>query len=60
MEEVRRRGLKTWVALDDDARDWPEEIAGNLIATDPLLGISAQGCREQLERWLDQTKPTSA
>lgn len=57
MEEVKRRGLQTWVALDDDERDWPEEVAGNLIVTDSLLGISAAPCREKLERWLDQTHP---
>lgn len=51
LEEVRRRGLSCWVALDDDARGWPEEIGDKLIQTDPVLGISGS-CREQLQRWL--------
>jgi hypothetical protein len=38
LEEVRRRGLTKWVALDDDARDWPEEGADHLIVTDPDSG----------------------
>jgi hypothetical protein len=54
LEEVRRRGLTQWVALDDDTRDWPREAAANLIATDPVLGISGP-CREHLRRWLSDT-----
>jgi hypothetical protein len=53
LEEVRRRELVTWVALDDDARGWPEEIADHLIRTDPVLGLASS--KEQLELWLAQT-----
>lgn len=55
LQEVQRRGLTRWVALDDDARDWPEEAAGNLIVTDPVLGIAGP-CRKRLERWLRETQ----
>ncbi|TFZ08950.1 hypothetical protein EZ216_07350 [Ramlibacter humi] len=58
LEEVRRRGLTRWVALDDDARGWPEEIADRLILTNPVLGIAGP-CREQLERWLTETVPSA-
>lgn len=54
LEEVRRRGLVTWVGLDDDDRGWPEEIADHLIRTDPVLGLAGP-CRKQLELWLAET-----
>lgn len=52
LSEVKRRRLKTWVAVDDDSLDWPRGHAHRLIATDPVLGLSAPKTVEILERWL--------
>jgi hypothetical protein len=59
LEEVRRRGLTAWVALDDDARDWPEEAARHLIVTDPVQGIAGTGA-ELLRDWLAKTAPRAS
>lgn len=38
--DVAERAPRAWLALDDDVRDWPDEHRDNLVATDPVLGIS--------------------
>jgi hypothetical protein len=52
-DDVRRRGLTDWMALDDDARDWPEEDLSRLIQTNPVHGFRSAGVMERLEAWLD-------
>jgi hypothetical protein len=54
--EIRRRGIRDWIALDDDVKDWPEEDLDHLIATDPQLGISEPGALAKLRAWLVATK----
>jgi hypothetical protein len=39
LEDVARRRPNAWLALDDDAKDWPEEHRRQLVATDPVLGL---------------------
>ena len=50
--EARRLGLANWIALDDDARDWPEEDLDRLIRTDPVLGLGAADVQAKLRSWL--------
>ncbi|MFD1557471.1 HAD domain-containing protein [Paraburkholderia silviterrae] len=38
--DVCRRQPAAWLALDDDGGDWPAVCRGNLMHTDPVLGIS--------------------
>jgi hypothetical protein len=45
--------LTDWMALDDDARDWPEEDLSRLIQTNPVHGFRSAGVMERLEAWLD-------
>ena len=35
-----RAGLKHWLALDDDDRDWPEDQRHHLLFCDPQTGLS--------------------
>lgn len=53
--DVKRRGLKSWVALDDDGRDWPRGHKRRLIATDPHKGLTPLAVRSALARWLEST-----
>ncbi|MFN4360911.1 MAG: HAD domain-containing protein [Hylemonella sp.] len=52
LADSKRRGLKTWAALDDDARDWPRGHRKRLIQTDKRLGLAAPGATEALSKWL--------
>lgn len=40
--DVSRRAPSAWVAIDDDAGDWPSHTAANFVASDPIFGLSAQ------------------
>jgi len=37
--DARRRQCAVWVALDDDAAEWPEHQRYRLIDTDPSIGL---------------------
>ena len=50
--DAQKRRLTNWVALDDDARDWPEEDLGRLIQTDPMRGLGDPDVFERLRAWL--------
>lgn len=39
LQDVERRKPATWLALDDDAKDWPDEHRHRLVAADPVLGL---------------------
>jgi hypothetical protein len=41
LEEVERRGPTAWLALDDDAKDWPVEHMRHLVQTHPMHGLGA-------------------
>jgi hypothetical protein len=51
--DAQRRRLTNWMALDDDARDWPEEDLDRLIRTDSVLGLNASRVQSQLRAWLE-------
>jgi hypothetical protein len=52
LEDVRQRRPFSWVALDDDVKDWPEEFLGNVVATDPVYGIADEAVYANLKRKL--------
>lgn len=39
-QDALRRQPKAWLALDDDAADWPDDCKGKLIRTHKHEGIS--------------------
>jgi hypothetical protein len=39
--DVGRRGAKRWLALDDDAENWPTAHRAYLVRTDPEHGLAA-------------------
>ncbi|MFM0074437.1 HAD domain-containing protein [Paraburkholderia sediminicola] len=47
--DVCRRQPEAWVALDDDDAGWPSVCRGNLVRTDPVLGISAPAVLMELQ-----------
>lgn len=51
--DARRRRVRKWVALDDDARNWPTAHGSRLIATDPILGFGEPSAQASLRIWLD-------
>ena len=53
LNDVERRQPRHWVALDDDAEGWPDAYRAHLIHTDKVLGISAPGLVEELQRRLE-------
>lgn len=53
-EDVLRRSVQRWFAIDDDTVYWPEKCLENLVATDGALGINdvraQDAIRAQLRR----------
>jgi hypothetical protein len=51
--DASRRRATRWLALDDDAEDWPESHRENLVHTDPVGGLAAvlPELRFQLRRY---------
>lgn len=47
--DVCRRQPEAWLALDDDDAGWPAACRGNLLRTDPELGISAPAVLMELQ-----------
>ena len=54
LQDVERRKPRDWLALDNDARDWPEEHLGRLVLTDDREGLAAPGVLEELVRKLQR------
>lgn len=50
--DVVRRSPGHWLALDDDAVDWPEWCRDCLVHTDPVRGISAPGLADTISQKL--------
>lgn len=46
--DVYRRKPRDWMALDDDAQDWPEGCRDKLVQTDGVMGISAPEVMERI------------
>ena len=52
--DVAERAPRSWLAVDDDVKDWPDEYRAHVVATDPVLGISEPMGRARLVRALEQ------
>lgn len=52
LDDVKHRRPSDWVALDDEAKDWPEEHIHRLINTDPVMGLGHLDVQRNLQRWL--------
>lgn len=50
--DVERRRPHSWIALDDDAKDWPEEALDHLIQCDGTVGLSDVQVQRKLCAWL--------
>jgi len=51
--DVEERGVRRWLALDDDLNCWPETEMSRVVApTDRLLGLAQPGVAEQLAKAL--------
>jgi len=53
-QDVARRSPKVWLAIDDDARDWPEHYRSNLIQTDGQTGLSTPSIQEKVRAKLQK------
>lgn len=52
--DAEERGLKRWLALDDDVKGWPEERRHLVVApTNPVLALAQPGVAGELARMLD-------
>ena len=54
--DVVRRKPSDWLAVDDDAFNWPKWCLDNLVHTHPILGISDETVLQQLKSKLDVMK----
>jgi hypothetical protein len=52
LADAKRRGLRNWIALDDDVRDWPQGHRHRVIATDPVHGLKSPAATRALAQWL--------
>ena len=50
--DVLRRKAFRWFAIDNDARDWPEQCRNNLILTNDRTGISELNVQQQIRERL--------
>lgn len=58
LDDVNYRQPQDWVALDDDATDWPEDHLQRLIKTDSTKGLGDSLVQLQLSRWLRKSSAT--
>ncbi|KGC61358.1 HAD domain-containing protein [Burkholderia pseudomallei] len=49
---VNRRGIASWLTLDDDSNGWPEAFRENLVWVNRRLGLGERRVREELEEKL--------
>lgn len=47
---AKRHRISRWLAIDDDTQGWPDGSRGQLVHTDPMLGIATPGTRALLLR----------
>jgi hypothetical protein len=50
---ARRHRISRWLAIDDDTQGWPDGSRGQLVHTDPMLGIAAPDTRALLLQKLE-------
>lgn len=60
LSDVGRRQPSAWVAIDDDAADWPPHITPNFVASDPTYGLSAPQVYLELQQKLEAQFGTQA
>lgn len=59
--DAEERGIRQWLALDDDLNCWPESEMARVVApTDRLLGLAQPGVAEQLSSALAKLCSRSA
>jgi hypothetical protein len=51
---AQARRIVDWIALDDDARDWPEEDLDRLAQTDAEAGLVEPNALKRLTEWLER------
>jgi hypothetical protein len=56
--DAHRRGLKRWVAIDDDTRAWPEKDLPWLVVCDSDLGLAEPGKLDDLRAKLSALAPS--
>jgi hypothetical protein len=54
MHYVRGKNVHSWVALDDDNRDWPEQYGQHLVCPIPRLGLGDARVQTELAEKLAQ------
>lgn len=55
-QHATRHRIQTWLALDNDVKEWAQGAQHHLCACDDITGISLQW--PKLQAWLDQYAPT--
>jgi len=50
---AKRHRIARWLAIDDDTQGWPDGSRGQLVHTDPMLGIETPDTRALLLRKLE-------
>lgn len=50
---AKRHRISRWLAIDDDTEGWPDGSRGQLVHTDPMLGIATPDTRALLLRKLE-------
>jgi hypothetical protein len=48
LDDVKRRGSISWLAIDDNTEGWGVAESSHLIATDPILGLGQSAAIEKL------------
>lgn len=48
LADVVRREVQGWIAIDNDAKNWPKEYLSNLVKTDDRKGISDIKIQEEI------------
>lgn len=46
--------MRSWIVIDDDAGQFPEEFRTHLIVCDPLKGLSDPSTQQRLHSWLEE------
>lgn len=54
-QDVLRRSPRSWIAIDDDAVEWPNSLWNHLIHTDGSTGIGAPKIQSAVMQWLKDT-----
>jgi hypothetical protein len=47
--DVRRRGVKAWLAIDNDDQGWPEAYRDHLVKTEDRLGLNDPKVQQEMK-----------